>query len=162
MKALVPIILIGVLIAGLGGGVAVASYRHYKQRGIRNDNPGNIERGKTKWVGMRPIQTDSRYLQFENAEYGIRALYKTLLTYRNSHGLTTIRGIINRWAPPNENDTASYIAGVAKALKISADTPLTTSTQYMNLIKSITRHENGVMPYSDAEILKGMRLAVTS
>jgi hypothetical protein len=162
MKALLPIILMGVLIAGLGGGVAVASYRHYKQRGIRNDNPGNIERGKTKWVGMRPVQTDSRFLQFIDAEHGIRALYKTLLTYRNSHGLTTIRGIINRWAPPSENNTDAYIAGVAKALKISADTPLTNATQYMELIKSITQHENGVMPYSDAEILKGMRLGVTS
>jgi hypothetical protein len=162
MKALLPIILIGVLIAGLGGGVTVASYRHYKQRGIRNDNPGNIERGKTKWVGMRPIQTDSRYLQFENAEYGIRALYRTLLTYRNSHGLNTIRGIINRWAPPAENNTAAYIAFVSKLLKVGADTPLTTATQYMELIKAITRKENSVMPYSDAEILKGMRLAVTS
>lgn len=162
MRSILPIILLGVLIAGTGGGIAVASYRHYKQRGIRNDNPGNIERNKTKWLGMRPIQTDSRYIQFENAEYGIRALYKTLLTYRNNYGLNTVRGIITRWAPPNENDTASYIAGVSKALKVKPDTPLTTSTQYMNLIKAIVRQENSVMPYSDAEILKGMRLAVTS
>lgn len=162
MRALLPIILIGVLIAGTGGGIAMASYKHYKQRGIRNDNPGNIERGKTKWVGMRANQTDNRFLQFVDAEHGIRALYKTLLTYRQNYGLNTIRGIITRWAPPNENDTAGYIAFVSKSLGISPDTAITSSSQYMNLIKAITRKENSVMPYPDATILKGMRMAVAS
>lgn len=158
MKYIIPLIFIGIL---LGGG-GVASYSHYKQRGIRNNNPGNIERTKTKWVGMRSTQTDSRYLQFTDARYGIRALYKTLLTYRNNYGLNTIRGIISRWAPPNENDTASYIKYATKIVGISADTPITTGSQYLKLIKAIIVQENSINPYPDAEIMQGMRLALTS
>jgi hypothetical protein len=46
-------------------------------------------------------------LFFSSPKYGIRALSKILLTYR-SYGLTNIYSIINRYAPPSENNTENY------------------------------------------------------
>ena len=34
-------------------------------RGIRNNNPLNIRRSKDKWQGMKALQTDAQFCQFE-------------------------------------------------------------------------------------------------
>ena len=87
----------------------------HELRGFQNNNPGNLEKGQdfngeVDFLPSRPLET--RFAQFENVDYGIRAIYRILKTYREKHGLNTIEGIINRWAPPNENDTDSYIYNV--------------------------------------------------
>ena len=50
-------------------------------RGIRNNNPGNIRHGGSKWQGMSETQTDDEYIQFDDPVYGIRALAKLLKNY---------------------------------------------------------------------------------
>jgi hypothetical protein len=83
-------------------------------RGIRNNNPGNIDRNTTKWQGMADDQSsDPRFVVFKTPQAGIRALAKILLTYQNHDGLKTVRGIIGRWAPAVENNTSAYVAAVA-------------------------------------------------
>ena len=78
-------------------------------RGIRNNNPLNIERGQP-WQGLRPRQTDNRFCQFTSMEYGFRAGFKILQTYfKKRPPLNTVRLIITRWAPPGENNTEAYI-----------------------------------------------------
>lgn len=148
----------GIVVGGLalmGGGAMV--YSNYKQRGIRNNNPGNIDYNpKTNWVGQ--LGSDGRFIKFDKPESGIRALYRTLMTYRNTHKLTTIAGIINRWAPPVENNTTSYVNAVSKAVGKAANAPLDLA-DYPALIKAIIKHENGVQPYPDATIIAGILLA---
>jgi hypothetical protein len=79
-------------------------------RGLRNNNPGNIDRNTIKWQGMADDQSsDPRFVVFKAPVFGIRALAKTLLAYQNQHGCKTIRQIINRWAPPSENKTEAYV-----------------------------------------------------
>jgi len=137
---------------------SVASYTAYNNiRGIKNNNPGNIRHGEN-WDGQAPTQTDASYVQFISPEYGIRALFKNLLAYRTKLGLSTIRQIINRWAPPNENDTTSYVANVAKFTGYNPDDVL-PMTAYPELLKAIIRQENGVQPYSDDIILRGISMA---
>lgn len=143
------------LILVLGGVFYVEQYR--MTRGIRNNNPGNIRHGD-KWKGLRDKQTDPDFAQFKTPEYGIRALYRTLLTYKNKHGLNTIRGIVTRWAPPSENDTVKYINSVSKQTDIPADKEL-DQLDYLKIIKAIIRHENGIQPYSDEQIIYGVSLA---
>jgi len=77
-----------------------------------------------------------------------------LRTYRNTHNLNTLTGIINRWAPPIENDTESYINHASRALGITANTPLQPQ-DYPQLMRVIIRHENGEQPYDDAAINAG-------
>ena len=82
-------------------------------RGLRNNNPLNIRRvAGTRWKGQRAEQTDRSFVQFESLEYGIRAAFCLLETYRRKYKAVCIEDIINRWAPPSENDTRKYIETV--------------------------------------------------
>ena len=119
-------------------------------RGLRNNNPGNIERNNIAWNGMSSDQSaDSRYVVFDAPEYGIRAMGRVLNTYYTIHTLQTVRGIIGRWSPPSENQTESYINHVAQRLDISPDTPINwTIENRVKLVAAIIKHENGVQPYS--------------
>ena len=91
-------------------------------RGIRNNNPLNIRRTSTRWQGARKEQTDKSFVQFETMAYGYRAAWKILQTYYErfcTQGKAyTVRNIIERWAPPTENDTEAYIKSVLKLSSI--------------------------------------------
>ena len=129
-----------------------------KPRGIRNNNPGNIRANGIAWQGM--TGDDGEYLIFDTPANGIRALARVLHTYAFVHGLKTIQQIIKRWAPANENDTAAYIAHVAKAVGVDESRVLVFDrAQLMKLVKTIIKHENGQQPYSDATVLEAIRAA---
>ena len=129
-------------------------------RGIRNNNSGNIRHGE-KWEGLSDKQTDSSFCIFVSPEYGIRALAKVLLTYYKKYQLNTVKKIISRYAPPNENETESYIKSVANQLGVASDEVIDLSSVavLVVLLRAIIRHENGEQPYSDEQILKGIHLA---
>lgn len=115
-------------------------------RGIRNNNPGNIDRTAERWIGMAADQSgDSRFVVFESPEYGIRALMRLLVTYQDRHGLKTVRQIINRWAPPVENNTSAYVNQVAAALGVGPDEEINTLDRATNeaMTRAIIRHECG-------------------
>ncbi len=119
-------------------------------RGFRNNNPGNIRWGDA-WKGLSDTRTDKSFCQFFSVEYGIRAIFKILDTYRNKHRLTTIARIVDRWAPPAENDTGSYIDAVSRSCEIGAHEILDGQTP-SKLVHAIMHHENGTNPFSLAFI----------
>lgn len=125
-------------------------------KGIRNNNPGNIEDNGTPWRGR--VGDDGRFIIFDKPENGIRAIARTLDTYNNKYGINTLERIISRWAPPIENNTDAYIAHAEKALKISRHTPIGEQHKAA-LIKVIIKHENGMQPYSDKVIYDGIAAA---
>ena len=129
-----------------------------KTRGLRNNNPGNLRRSSTQWQGMTTTQSDPDFIQFVSPEYGIRALARVLQTYVAT-GYKTVRQIITRWAPPTENDTNSYVNAVASSLNVQPDTTLDMSRSLPSLVKAIIRHENGIQPYPDDLITRGISLA---
>lgn len=128
-------------------------------RGLRNNNPGNIRHGE-QWQGLAASQSDTDFCTFSSAEYGIRAMGKILLNYDRKYGLRTVSKIIDRWAPPNENNTYAYIAHVAQVLNVDPDEAidLTNHETLKLLIGAIIKHENGYNPYDDATLLKGIQL----
>ena len=130
-------------------------------RGIRNNNPGNIRWG-CSWQGLNPNGKclDKEFCVFTKPEYGIRAMAKILLNYKNIYKIHTVGGIIHRWAPPSENNTVAYINHVSKELKVDTDETIDVSNKniMLVLIKAIIKHENGKQPYSDETIMKGIEL----
>ena len=128
-------------------------------RGERNDNPGNIRHG-SNWQGLSVKQPDKDFCTFDTPEYGIRALSKVLTIYRQK-GFDTVRAIINRWAPPSENNTGAYVAAVAATMKVDPDTHLDVSdySQMYPLVDAIIRHENGRNSYPRTTIDAGLALA---
>jgi hypothetical protein len=147
----------------IGSAVAVIGLGIYMKtpRGIRNNNPGNIRHSPSEWVGERAVQYDPAFVQFTAPEYGIRALAKLILNYKKRYGLETVEGIISRWAPPNENNTQSYINAVADRMGTNPDWDLVLfkgSHDLINLVNAIIWHENGENPYTLATIEKGIDL----
>ena len=115
-------------------------------RGIRNCNPGNIRITKDKWQGLRALQTDKEFFQFEEMKWGYRALIRTLQNYRRRHGCMTIADFISRWAPSVENNTTAYIKSVCSQLGVpSVYVPDVDDRDTMcALAAAISFHENGV------------------
>lgn len=128
-------------------------------RGIRNNNPGNIRHGDL-WQGLSPDQSDKDFCTFLSPEYGVRAMARILLNYKKRHGLNTIHGLISRWAPSTENDTAAYIKAVAAACHVKPTEVIDVAEYLPDLIPAIIRHENGVQPYDMATIHHGIALAL--
>lgn len=142
-------------------------------RGIRNNNPGNLDRGDP-WQGLVDNQSEPRFCTFKDPTWGIRALTVTLITYhdkrkaKDGSRIDTIREIITRWAPPHENDTETYIRTVAKAVGVPADMEVSLHDYgtIRPLVEAIIRHENGRGPlknentwYSAEVIDEGLRRA---
>jgi len=124
-------------------------------RGIRNNNPGNIRKSGNNWQGLALIQSDPAFFVFKAPHWGIRALARTLKNYQKLYGISTIEGIINRWAPPVENNTGAYVNSVAKQCGVAKNTKIDLAkdqTLLRALVKAIITHENGQCPYTDKEI----------
>lgn len=114
-------------------------------RGIRNNNPGNIRWG-SNWQGLVPEveRTDKSFCQFKAPVYGLRAIVKIMFTYKDKYGLETVEGIINRYAPPNENNTQGYINRVCDKLGVKPDEPIELTDEVLVwLIRAICGVENG-------------------
>lgn len=135
-------------------------------RGIKNNNPGNIDRNTTKWQGMAADQSsDSRFVVFTDAKWGIRAIAKILQNYAKGD-TSTVREIVSKWAPPVENNTSSYINAVDAEVTGTADTELADPVTHripnyimVELVHAIIVHENGYCPYSTAQLWEGAELA---
>lgn len=115
-------------------------------RGMRNLNPGNLEKTQVVWQGEIRPGGDERFCEFESLIMGCRALIKTLVTYHTKHGCSTVRSIIERWAPSHENDTESYMEHVASSISKGVDEAIPFDldpTYYLAIAKTIARHENG-------------------
>ncbi len=74
-------------------------------RGLDNRNPGNIRRSRVRYKGEVHPSSDPEFKQFRSLEWGYRAVFVVLHTYRVRHGLDTVAQMIARWAPPSENRT---------------------------------------------------------
>lgn len=94
-------------------------------RGIRNNNPLNIRKGNN-WKGERHVQTDKAFEEFVSMEMGLRAGFILLRNYQKktlpiNRRANSIRKIIARWAPANENNTKAYIEAVSRRTGILPD-----------------------------------------
>ena len=132
-------------------------------RGIRNNNPLNIRRSKDQWKGLAEAQTDRAFVQFKSLEYGWRAAFYLLTrTYYHKYRLYTIRTIIRRWAPSNENDTNAYIANVSKLTGIDPDEPIgipsESPTRWIALGAAMAIQENGTNSLDYFAMLRGWEL----
>ena len=113
------------------------------------------------WEGENPDQSgDDSFVVFLTVEYGIRAIARILTSYAK-RGLNTVQGIIARWAPPGDNNTAAYVAAVCLECGVDPTAPIDVQQTLPSLIQGIIVHENGACIYTDAQINQGIALAST-
>jgi hypothetical protein len=136
-----------------GGGAGNAGYGVAKR-----NNPGNLRvsgftRGQAGFV-----REEGGFAVFDTVEHGFQAMNNLLDSYARS-GQNTISSIINKWAPPSENDTASYIATVAKKLGIDANKELTPEDR-ANLVRAMTEVEQGHAVDGSVDVGDGSGISV--
>ena len=137
-----------------------------ESRGIRNNNPLNIRLSNDKWQGQvlpKRGSGEGAFCVFYNMEYGWRAAFRILCnTYYNKYKLRTIRDIVSRWAPNNENNTAAYIRHVSDYTGIGPDkvlaSPKECPTDWLLIGYAMAVVENGkALPA--VPMLKGFAMA---
>jgi hypothetical protein len=102
-----------------GGGSGAAAPRNE-----RNHNPGNIEDGTFAQSLPGYAGTDGRFAKFDSPEAGAKAQVALLGSY-GKRGINTVSGIINRWAPPSDNNpTDDYVKFVADKVGVKPDQKL--------------------------------------
>lgn len=127
-------------------------------RGIRNLNPGNIEKNAIRWKGQVAC-SDARFVCFDSPVNGIRAMAIVLYSYHHVHGIVHLEDVIDRWSPPRENDTEALQAALSSLL----GTAYTIGPENIHrLVKALIRIENGIQPYTDETIQRGIRNALSS
>lgn len=112
-----------------------------KTRGERNNNPFNMNRTGTSWVGEVRPGSDPRFAEFKTLDYGLRAGLINLMNGYFSKGLT-LAEIIRKYAPAFENNTMAYIKSAERRSGVLASA-VPQKLQYVKVAEAILFHENG-------------------
>ncbi len=137
-------------------------------RGIRNNNPGNLN-----YVGQNGATLEDhatpRFARFNSAFEGFAALGKQIKAYYNGTSkaagyqkLQSVEDIISRFAPASENNTQAYINKLSKMLGVGRGDSLNIQDPQVlaTLMNGITQIENGKNPYAPEMVLKAAQSAV--
>lgn len=104
------------------------------------NNYFNIRKG-SKWVGS--IGSTRGFVDFEHAEYCVRAAWIIIaMTYRRK-GILSIAEIIDTYAPPSENDTDKYITFVCSHMSCFPFDICNSIHDYVMLLHYISWFEVG-------------------
>jgi len=96
----------------LMGGQAKPNPQANPVGGVNQYNVGNL----------RPVGSSTGFQQPSSYEEGIKAMDDNLRIYGTKHGINTLRGVISRYAPPQDkNDTEGYINFVAQRTGLKPD-----------------------------------------
>lgn len=119
-------------------------------RGYRNNNPLNIRISSNAWKGKVTNNTDGVFEQFIDMAHGYRAALATMRTYITKYGLNTVQGIIERWAPPSENNTLAYIKHVCDYSGLTPDMVVNRNDQdtLTKMAYAMSIIENGNTEYT--------------
>ena len=118
-------------------------------RGIRNNNPLNLRRSSTKWLGKSANPTDPAFEQFATMTLGVRAGILNMLNHirASNRALTvpTLAWEVSKWAPASENNTAAYIETVCKLSLLRPETILRVDDRdtITRLVRAMIYVENG-------------------
>ena len=130
-------------------------------RGYLNRNPGNIRHSRVMYQGEVSPSKDASFKQFQSMAYGFRAMFVLLHTYSTKYHLNTLRAMIERYAPPEENETTEYVNFVSTRTKIADIQSVDTlnQRQMVSIVMAMARMENGSDP-DFADVLEGWEMFI--
>lgn len=112
-----------------------------------NNNLGNIRSGAGLPDEGAP---QNGFATFPTPQAGANAMVANLGAYVKQNPNMTVAQAISKWAPPNENDTQTYINQVAEGTGINPGAPLAGVLKdpavNAQLLDAITRKEKGGLP----------------
>lgn len=150
--------IMALLTLGLVVGIVGTSAANLEPRGVRNHNPLNIKQTDEVWRGQVRCD-DGVFACFDSAFYGIRAGAIVLHTYHHIHGIDSLRGMVERWAPSHENDTEAFYGFVKDQMEgVSTIGPENLD----RLLEALILAENGIVPYSPQLIREAVDVALSN
>jgi len=142
------------------------AYGTLKPRGIRNNNPGNLNYARQAGASKEGGE-NGRFAVFGNMRDGIAALYKQLQLYIG-RGVNTIESIVNKYAPASDNNNVgAYVRQLVGATGKDANEKLSGSDTetIFKLMRGIINHENGPdgkKYITDQDIRSGIQVGATA
>lgn len=126
----------------------------------KTNNPGNIVRSNIPWVG-KVFANEDRFEKFATPQDGLNAMAQNLVSY-GQRGLNTVAGIVNRWAPRHENETAQYTAQVAEKIGVQPTTPLNmgNAATLRSLMAAMIWRENSEQPFAPVMLDRAAAVAL--
>jgi hypothetical protein len=124
----------------------------------KSNNVGNIRTSAgNAWQGKVTPEGEA-FEHFDSPENGVRATAKLLTNYARQ-GTNTLRGIVSKWAPPNENQTDALIVNAAKRAGFDPDQPLDLNDPAVleKVTRAIILQEQGRIDLGDDVIRNGVR-----
>ncbi len=136
--------------------IAMFAAMKSQPRNQRNNNPGNLNFSGQKDAVLEPWnpawgdQDNRRFAKFNTEQAGWDAMSRQLMAYFTGNSsaahftkLKTVKDIISTYAPGTENDTAAYIADVAKQMGVKSDAELNLSAPEVmaRLRTAMAKHE---------------------
>jgi hypothetical protein len=112
---------------------------------FRDNNPGNIRDGNFA-ENNGAVGQDNGFAIFPSSQIGFNALGSLLSS--SSYQKLTVDQAINRYAPPSENDTATYQSTIRNAVGVGGDVRMSTlnSGQLGSMEHGIAQHEGFYVP----------------
>lgn len=130
-------------------------------RGLRNNNPGNIEDGPLAKSLPGYAGSDGRFAKFDTPDNGLNAM-DALLTSYGRRGLKTVRDVISRWAPSSDGNPVDAYARYVGNGNPDAPVDLSNPEQRKALALRMAQFENGMAhpmpaaPQQAAQARQGM------
>ncbi|HUX55766.1 MAG TPA: hypothetical protein VMV77_02255 [Bacteroidales bacterium] len=110
-------------------------------RGMRNNNPFNMNKTDSLWLGLVP-GSDVRFASFIDLEHGVRAGLINLFNGYFSRNLT-LRQIVGKYAPASDNNNElAYVEAIRKKTGIIGE-QVPSKGQWLSVASAILFHENG-------------------
>lgn len=108
---------------------------------LRNRNPLNVKSpaNADKWDGQIDIDRQGHAV-FISPVYGVRAAAHVLTAYARRHNVSTVEGIITRFAEGNQKE---YISYVCKRMGLRPDENFDVVRRLPELLRVMARFESG-------------------
>lgn len=118
----------------------------------RFNNPGNL-----RWAeGYESSNTKSgKFAVFPSLDEGVLAATKQLQIYAQ-RGTNTVRDIVSKWAPSNENNTEEYIRHVVRSTKFNESEKLNLNDPYVlaKLISAMASKEGAGSRVTEERVIQ--------
>lgn len=118
---------------------------------VRNNNPGAIKAlpNGQMWAGQTGTDQNG-FAIFSSPQAGAQAAHTNLMSYATKHGINTVAGVVNRWAPAGDgsNNPQAYAASVAARMGVDPNQPLDMSDPQVQagILGGIFHQESGAAP----------------
>ncbi len=127
---------------------------------LRLNNPAGLTKSVGEPLGSHVELAGGELLVFDKPSYGIRALAVELQKLEQEQGKAVLGDVVRRWAAFKGADPERYFDAVAKHIaEPDRVLDLTSHADLRAAVETVIRSELGRMPYSDAQLVKGLVLA---